>query len=99
MLLAKEPTLIEARDGLGETALHYLAVENHIAAVKVLVASGARVDGPLITGRSRAAWPFVQMYCEPARGTHYPREPGRSHRKHRPTYAGVRSGGVAAGVR
>ena len=43
-LLVKEPALIEARDGLGETALHYLAVENQIAAVKVLIASGAKFN-------------------------------------------------------
>lgn len=36
-LLATEPGLLHARTGLGETPLHYLAVENHIEAVKALV--------------------------------------------------------------
>jgi ankyrin repeat protein len=32
-----EPELLNARTGLGETPLHYLAVENQLAAVKALV--------------------------------------------------------------
>lgn len=32
-----EPTLLNERTGLGETVLHYLAVENQLAAVKALV--------------------------------------------------------------
>ena len=36
-LLNREPDLLNARTGLGETPLHYLAVENHIEAVKALV--------------------------------------------------------------
>lgn len=43
-LLDEEPKLIEARGGLGETALHYLAVENHIDAVRTLVTRGANVN-------------------------------------------------------
>ena len=36
-LLATEPDLLNARTGLGETPLHYLAVENHIEVIKALV--------------------------------------------------------------
>jgi ankyrin repeat protein len=36
-LLATEPDLLNARTGLGETPLHYLAVENQIEAIKALV--------------------------------------------------------------
>lgn len=43
-LLDVEPTLLFARDGLGETALHYLAVENQLEAVKWLFARGATLD-------------------------------------------------------
>jgi len=50
-LLDAEPELLFARDGLGETALHYLAVEDQLAAVQLLFERGAtlntvsRVDG------------------------------------------------------
>jgi ankyrin repeat protein len=38
LLLANmESDLLNARTGLGETPLHYLAVENHIEAIKALV--------------------------------------------------------------
>lgn len=43
-LLNEEPGLIEARDGLGETPLHYLSVENHLDAVKVLISQGGNVN-------------------------------------------------------
>lgn len=43
-LLDAEPSLLVARDGLGETALHYLAVENQLAAVQWLFARGAALD-------------------------------------------------------
>lgn len=43
-LLESEPELIEARTGLGETPLHYLAVENHLDAVRALVERGAEVN-------------------------------------------------------
>lgn len=36
-LLDTEPGLLHTRTGLGETPLHYLAVENHIEAIKALV--------------------------------------------------------------
>jgi hypothetical protein len=38
-LLDIEPHLLDARTGLGETALHYLAVEDHLAGVRFLVAA------------------------------------------------------------
>ncbi|RQP21406.1 ankyrin repeat domain-containing protein [Piscinibacter terrae] len=43
-LLRQEPELIEERTGLGETALHYLSVENQLRAVVLLVEAGAQVN-------------------------------------------------------
>jgi ankyrin repeat protein len=43
-LLKSEPDLIRARDGLGETPLHYLAVENQLDSVRALVEHGAQVN-------------------------------------------------------
>ena len=43
-LLRQSPELLEARTGLGETALHYLAVENQLHAVSLLVEAGAQVN-------------------------------------------------------
>jgi ankyrin repeat protein len=43
-LLEREPHLANARTGLGETPLHYLAVENHLEGVKLLVEHGAEVN-------------------------------------------------------
>lgn len=44
VLLSAEPQLLEERTGLGETPLHYLAVENHLPAVALLVEAGAQVN-------------------------------------------------------
>jgi ankyrin repeat protein len=43
-IVRQAPELLEARTGLGETALHYLAVENQIRAVVLLVEAGAQVN-------------------------------------------------------
>jgi serine/threonine-protein phosphatase 6 regulatory ankyrin repeat subunit A len=43
-LVRSEPALLEARTGLDETALHYLAVENQLRAVILLVEAGAEVN-------------------------------------------------------
>lgn len=43
-LLNAEPQLIAERTGLGETPLHYLAVENQLDAVRLLIARGASVN-------------------------------------------------------
>lgn len=43
-LLEAEPALLQSRTGLGETALHYLAVENQLSAVTWLVERGASVN-------------------------------------------------------
>lgn len=43
-ILHEDPSLIEARTGLGETALHYLSVENQYRAVKALVEAGAQIN-------------------------------------------------------
>jgi ankyrin repeat protein len=43
-LIHHDPEIIYAKDGLGETALHYLAVENQIEAVKFLYEKGADLN-------------------------------------------------------
>ncbi|MFG6430273.1 ankyrin repeat domain-containing protein [Roseateles sp. LYH14W] len=43
-LLNAEPQLMNERTGLGETPLHYLAVENQLDAVRLLIARGAAVS-------------------------------------------------------
>jgi ankyrin repeat protein len=43
-LLSAEPALLCARTGLGETALHYLAVEDQLPSVKWLIEQGAEVN-------------------------------------------------------
>jgi ankyrin repeat protein len=43
-LLRREPTLISARTGLGETPLHFLSVEDQLDAVKLLFDQGAAVN-------------------------------------------------------
>ena len=43
-LLRNEPMLVSALTGLGETPLHFLAVEDRLDAVKLLVEHGAKID-------------------------------------------------------
>ena len=43
-LLRREPALVCALTGLGETPLHFLAVEDQLDAVKLLVEHGAKID-------------------------------------------------------
>lgn len=43
-LVRAEPHLLESRTGLGETPLHYLAVENQLRAVILLAEAGASID-------------------------------------------------------
>lgn len=43
-LIEADPTIIEARSGIGETALHYLAVENHLEGVAYLLERGAHIN-------------------------------------------------------
>lgn len=43
-LLQEDPGLIAARDGLGETVLHHLAVENELAGVEWLCKRGAALN-------------------------------------------------------
>src|SRR5437667_1948008 len=43
-LLEREPSLLNERTGLGETALHYLAVEDHLVGVRFLHEKGASLD-------------------------------------------------------
>ncbi|HEV2972959.1 MAG TPA: ankyrin repeat domain-containing protein [Pirellulales bacterium] len=43
-LLAQDPTLIDVRNSVGETALHYLVVENDLPSVEWLLERGADVN-------------------------------------------------------
>jgi hypothetical protein len=43
-MLARDPTLKEARNGTGETVLHYSAIENGVDAVRFLLSIGANPD-------------------------------------------------------
>ena len=43
-LLSENPSLVNARDGLGETVLHFLAVENDLEGVSWLHARGFSLD-------------------------------------------------------
>ena len=43
-MLDAEPFLIDARTGIGETPLHYLAVEDHLEGVRFLHQRGASLD-------------------------------------------------------
>ena len=43
-LIEADPTIIESRSGIGETALHYLAVENHLEGVRWLWQRGADIN-------------------------------------------------------
>jgi len=51
-LLKAEPALIGERTGLGETSLHYLAVENQLAAASLLMDAGADVNARAIFDRT-----------------------------------------------
>jgi len=42
--VAADRSLLEVRNGIGETLLHWMVVENIVPAVQVLIASGAAVD-------------------------------------------------------
>ncbi len=43
-LLSREPALVDSLTGLGETPLHFLAVEDQLDAVKLLFEQGASLD-------------------------------------------------------
>jgi len=43
-LVKDHPEVLNLRTGLGETALHYLAVENYAEAVQLLIDLGAEVN-------------------------------------------------------
>jgi len=43
-LVKDHPGVLNLRTGIGETALHYLAVENHADAVQLLIDLGADVN-------------------------------------------------------
>jgi ankyrin repeat protein len=46
LLIQQDPAVLDAKDGLGETALHYLAVEGFLEAVQFLAEAGADVNAP-----------------------------------------------------
>jgi ankyrin repeat protein len=43
-LLEADPDLLDARNGIGETVLHFLAIENHQAALQWLADRGAELN-------------------------------------------------------
>lgn len=43
-LLASDPAIVHSRNGIGETALHYLAVEDDLEGVAWLHSKGADLD-------------------------------------------------------
>jgi ankyrin repeat protein len=43
-LVMSQPHVLDLRTGLGETALHYLAIENYADAVQLLIDLGAHVN-------------------------------------------------------
>jgi ankyrin repeat protein len=43
-LVADHPNALDLRTRLGETALHYLAIENYVDAVQLLIDLGAQVN-------------------------------------------------------
>jgi ankyrin repeat protein len=43
-LVESHPHVLDLRTGLGETALHYLAIENYAEAVQLLIDLGARAN-------------------------------------------------------
>jgi ankyrin repeat protein len=43
-LVEADPTILDLRTGIGETALHFLAVENYGGGVQVLIDLGASVN-------------------------------------------------------
>lgn len=51
-IIAANPEVLDLRTGLGETALHYLAIENYADAVQLLIDLGARIDVSNDFGRS-----------------------------------------------
>lgn len=51
-LVKDHPEVLNLRTGLGETALHYLAVENYADAVQLLIDLGANVNAKNEFGKS-----------------------------------------------
>jgi ankyrin repeat protein len=52
LLVGQHPRALDLRTGLGETALHYLAIENYADAVQLLIDLGASVQVTNEFGRS-----------------------------------------------
>ena len=44
LLIERDPTILDARNSVGETALHYLAIENQLANVEWLLDRGAEIN-------------------------------------------------------
>jgi ankyrin repeat protein len=70
-LLAEDPSLVEARNGIGETVLHYIAVENGLKEVAWLIAHGADVntkndfeETPLIEAATLDHYKMCQLLLE-----------------------------------
>lgn len=78
-LVNAEPYLLAERTGLGETPLHYLAVENQLEAVQLLIARGASVNTvndcgatPLSDAASLGYAALVQLLLENGAELHVP---------------------------
>ena len=55
LLVKGHPHVLDLRTGLGETALHYLAIENYADAVQLLIDLGAQVNVTNEFGKSALA--------------------------------------------
>lgn len=78
-LVNAEPNLLTERTGLGETPLHYLAVENQYEAVQLLIARGASVNTvndcgstPLSDAASLGYEELVQLLLDHGAELHVP---------------------------
>jgi ankyrin repeat protein len=55
LLVKSHPQVLDLRTGLGETALHYLAIEDYADAVQLLIDMGAKVNVVNEFGKSALA--------------------------------------------
>jgi len=54
-LIAEDPTIVQSKNSLGETPLHFLVVENALGAVKFLYENGASINTSNEFGNSAIA--------------------------------------------
>lgn len=66
-LLREHPDWIHCKDGIvGETAFHYLVVENQLESVKLLLGHGANIDEPDYEGMTPLMTAIFMNYREMA---------------------------------